>query len=168
MKSAIYPGSFDPPTNGHLDIIKRATNLVDNLIVAVLNNPSKNPMFSTEEKIEMLEELTKDMENITVVSFSGLLVDFCEEMHCNIVLRGLRAMTDFEYEFQIALTNRTLNKNIETLFIPTDVLNVWLSSSIVKEIARFGGKYEEMVPKFVKSKIQEKLIEGANMYARIH
>ena len=146
---AVYPGSFDPPTNGHLDIITRASKLTNTLIVAVLNNPSKNPMFSTQEKIEMLKELTKDIPNVKVASFSGLLVDFCKKMDCKIVIRGLRALTDFEYEFQIALTNKTMNKEIETLFMPTDTQNLWLSSSVVKEIAIFGGKYDDMVPKIV-------------------
>lgn len=157
---AVYPGSFDPPTNGHLDIIKRARKLVGTLIVAVLNNPSKNPMFTIEEKIEMLEELTKDMDNVTVVSFSGLLVDFCKEVNCNIVFRGLRAMTDFEYEFQIALTNKTMNEEIETLFMPTTTQNLWLSSSVVKEIAKFGGQYDDMVPPFVKEKLKQNIEKG--------
>ena len=157
---AIYPGSFDPPTNGHLDIITRASKLTDTLIVAVLNNSSKTPMFSTKERIEMLQELTKDMPNIKVVSFSGLLVDCCKEMNCKIVIRGLRALTDFEYEFQIALTNRTMDKDIETLFMTTDTQNLWLSSSVVKEIAIFGGKYDDMVPKIVKDKLVEKVSKG--------
>ncbi len=157
---AVYPGSFDPPTNGHLDIITRASKLTNTLIVAVLNNPSKNPMFSTQEKIEMLKELTKDIPNVKVASFSGLLVDFCKKMDCKIVIRGLRALTDFEYEFQIALTNKTMNKEIETLFMPTDTQNLWLSSSVVKEIAIFGGKYDDMVPKIVKDKLEKKINKG--------
>lgn len=157
---AVYPGSFDPPTNGHLDIITRASKLTDTLIVAVLNNPSKTPMFSTNEKIEMLEELTKDIPNVKVASFSGLLVDFCSKMGCKIVIRGLRALTDFEYEFQIALTNKTLNKEIETLFMPTDTQNLWLSSSVVKEIAIFGGKYDDMVPEIVKDRLEKKVNRG--------
>ena len=157
---AVYPGSFDPPTNGHLDIITRASKLTNTLIVAVLNNPSKNPMFSTQEKIEMLKEPTKDIPNVKVASFSGLLVDFCKKMDCKIVIRGLRALTDFEYEFQIALTNKTMNKEIETLFMPTDTQNLWLSSSVVKEIAIFGGKYDDMVPKIVKDKLEKKINKG--------
>lgn len=157
---AVYPGSFDPPTNGHLDVINRAKNLCEELIVGVLNNPSKNPMFSTEEKVEMLKELTKDMKNVTVLSFSGLLVDFCKNQNCKIVFRGLRAITDFEYEFQIALTNKTMNNEIETLFIPTSTQNLWLSSSVVKEIAKFGGEYETMVPLFVQKKIKERIEKG--------
>ncbi|WP_250278391.1 pantetheine-phosphate adenylyltransferase [[Clostridium] colinum] len=158
--NAVYPGSFDPPTNGHLDIITRASKLTDTLIVAVLNNHSKNPMFSTQEKIEMLKELTKNIPNVRVESFSGLLVDFCKKMDCKIVIRGLRALTDFEYEFQIALTNKTMNKEIETLFMPTDTQNLWLSSSVVKEIAIFGGQYDDMVPKIVKDKLEEKVNKG--------
>lgn len=157
---AVYPGSFDPPTNGHLDIINRARKLCETLIVGVLNNPSKNPLFSTEEKIEMLKELTKNMENVVVLSFSGLLVDFCEQQNCEVVFRGLRAVTDFEYEFQIALTNKTMNNKIETLFMPTNTQNLWLSSSVVKEIAKFGGNYESMVPKFVQKKLQERIKKG--------
>lgn len=157
---AVYPGSFDPPTNGHLDIITRASKLTDTLIVAVLQNTSKTPMFSTDERIEMLKELTKDMENVKVFSFSGLLVDFCKKMDCKIVIRGLRALTDFEYEFQIALTNKTMDKEIETLFMPTDTQNLWLSSSVVKEIAIFGGRYEDMVPKIVKEKLTQKVNKG--------
>lgn len=159
MLKAVYPGSFDPPTNGHLDIITRASKLTDMLIVAVLNNPSKTPMFSTDEKINMLKELTKDIKNVQIESFSGLLVDFCREKQCKIIIRGLRALTDFEYEFQIALTNKTMDKDIETLFMPTNTQNLWLSSSIVKEIAIFGGKYDEMVPKVVKDKLEKKVIE---------
>ncbi|MDE6181616.1 MAG: pantetheine-phosphate adenylyltransferase [Eubacteriales bacterium] len=157
---AVYPGSFDPPTNGHLDIIKRARKLVGTLIVAVLNNPSKNPMFTTEEKIEMLKEITKDMDNVIICSFSGLLVDFCRKMDCSIIFRGLRAMTDFEYEFQIALTNKTMNGEIETLFMTTDTQNLWLSSSVVKEIAKFGGEYGHMVPEFVQKKLEESIKKG--------
>lgn len=158
MKNAVYPGSFDPPTNGHLDIIKRASNLTQNLIVAVLNNQAKNPMFTLDEKIEMLKEITKDIKNVQILSFDGLLVDFCKKVNSNIVIRGLRAMTDFEYEFQIALTNRKLNEKIETLFMTTTTENLWLSSSVVKEIAVFGGEYSDMVPSFVKNKIEQKIL----------
>lgn len=157
---AVYPGSFDPPTNGHLDIITRASKLTKTLIVAVLNNPSKKPMFSTKEKVEMLKELTKHMPNVKVESFSGLLVDFCKQQDCKIIIRGLRALTDFEYEFQIALTNKTMDKDIETLFMPTDTQNLWLSSSVVKEIAIFGGKFEDMVPQIVKQKLTQKVEKG--------
>lgn len=153
---AVYPGSFDPPTNGHLDIITRASKLVDTLIVGVLNNNTKTPLFSTEERIEMLLELTKDFKNVQVVSFSGLLVNLCKDLNCNIIIRGLRAMTDFEYEFQIALTNKTLSPEIETLFLPTSTQNLWLSSSAVKEIALFKGPYDSMVPEAVKSKLDNK------------
>ena len=157
---AVYPGSFDPPTNGHLDIITRASKLTDTLIVAVLQNTSKTPMFSTKERIEMLKHLTKDIKNVEIFSFSGLLVDFCKKMDCKIVIRGLRALTDFEYEFQIALTNKTMDKEIETLFMPTDTQNLWLSSSVVKEIATFGGKYDSMVPKIVKENLVKKIGKG--------
>lgn len=161
---AIYPGSFDPPTNGHLDIINRAGNLADTLIVGILNNSSKTPMFSINERIEMLKELTKNMKNVQVVSFSGLLIDACEKMDCKVIIRGLRALTDFEYEFQIALTNRIMNKEIETLFMATDTSNLWLSSSIVKEIATFKGKYQCMVPEFVSQKLEEKIMGEGDKY----
>lgn len=159
MKVVVYPGSFDPPTNGHLDIIKRASKLTQKLIVAVLNNQAKNPMFTADEKMEILKELTKNMENVEVLQFDGLLVDFCERVGSNIVIRGLRAVTDFEYEFQIALTNKTLNKNVETLFMTTTTENLWLSSSVVKEIAILNGEYSAMVPEFVKTKIEQKILE---------
>lgn len=153
---AVYPGSFDPPTNGHLDIITRASKLVNKLYVSVLNNPAKNPLFSIEDRVEMLQELTKDMDNVEVVSFSGLLITLCHQKKCNIVIRGLRAMTDFEYEFQIALTNKTLDSSVETIFMHTNTQNLWLSSSVVKEIAMFDGAYEKMVPAVVRYKLDSK------------
>ncbi len=164
----VYPGSFDPPTNGHLDIILRSSKLVDKLVVAVLKNPSKKSMFSVDERVDMLKELTKDIHNVSVTSFSGLLVDFCREIECKTVIRGLRAVTDFEYEFQIALTNKTMDEEIETLFMPTNTQNLWLSSSVVKEIAIFGGSYDKMVPDIVKQKLEKKVYEGGFKDARIH
>ncbi len=157
---AVYPGSFDPPTNGHLDIIKRSSKIADYLIVAVLNNPSKVSLFSAKERVSMLKYLTKDIKNIKVMSFSGLLVDFCKKEGCNIIFRGLRAMTDFEYEFQLALTNKNMNNEIETLFLTSDTKNLWLSSSIVKEIAKFGGEYSSMVHPIVYQKMQDYIKKG--------
>jgi len=154
---AVYPGSFDPATLGHVDIIKRASKIADKLIVAVLANPSKNSLFSVEERVCHLKEITKGMRAVEVTSFEGLLVDFAKEAHSKIVIRGLRAMTDFEYEFQMALTNRELNADLETLLIPTSVKYLFLSSSVVKEVAMFGGNYDNMVPAIVKEGLEQKL-----------
>ena len=153
----VYPGSFDPPTNGHLDVILRASKLFTKVIVVVLNNNDKNSMFSAKERFNMLQEISINMENVEIMKFDGLLVDFCKKVNSNVIVRGIRAFKDFEYEFQMALTNKTLNDKIETLFIHTDTKNVWISSSIVKEIAKLGGEYCSMVPNVVKFKIQEKL-----------
>lgn len=153
----VYPGSFDPPTNGHLDVILRASKLFTKVIVVVLNNNDKNSMFSAKERFNMLQEISINMENVEIMKFDGLLVDFCKKVNSNVIIRGIRAFKDFEYEFQMALTNKTLNDKIETLFIHTDTKNVWISSSIVKEIAKLGGEYCSMVPNVVKFKIQEKL-----------
>lgn len=154
--TAIYPGSFDPATYGHLDIIKRAAAISDRLIVGILDNPSKNPLFTANEKKRHLEEITKDMENVEIETFSGLLVDFAVEREAKIIIRGLRALTDFEYEFQMALTNRELVNTIETLFVPTSKEYLFLSSSVVKEIASFGGAYDSMVPEIVKVDLKKK------------
>ncbi len=156
MNKAVYPGSFDPTTNGHLDIIKRASSLVDTLVIGVLENPSKTPLFSIDERVEHIKMLTKDLNNIEVRPFSGLLSDFVKHIDAKIVIRGLRAVTDFEYEFQMALTNRSLNENMETLFIPTSTQFLYLSSSIVKEIAMFGGDISDMVPEKLKNIIIDK------------
>ncbi|WP_113674756.1 pantetheine-phosphate adenylyltransferase [Vallitalea guaymasensis] len=146
MRIAVYPGSFDPATNGHLDIIKRSAKLVDKLIVGVLKNNSKQPLFSTDERVELLKRLTKDMENVEVDSFSGLLVDFLKEKHATIIVRGFRAVSDFEYELQIAQTNYSLDNNIETICLITRVEYSFLSASIVKEVAMYGGDISKMVP----------------------
>ncbi len=156
MSKAVYPGSFDPTTNGHIDIIKRASGFVDTLVVAVLENPSKNPLFSVEERVEHIKMLTGDLENVCVMPFSGLLADFVKKINANFVIRGVRTITDFEYEFQMALTNRSLNKNMETLFIPTSTQVLYLSSSVVKEVAMFGGDISDMVPEKLKNIIVEK------------
>ncbi len=146
MKTAVYPGSFDPCTNGHLDVIKRASRLFDRLVVAVLINSSKQPSFSVEERVEMLKRVTKDMDNVEICSFSGLLADFMKNINSSIIIKGIRAVSDFEYEFQMALTNRTLNPELETLFLHTSQDYMFLSSSIVKEIAKYGGCLDGLVP----------------------
>lgn len=155
----VYPGSFDPTTNGHLDIIIRASKLVDKLIVSVLDNRSKKPLFTVDERIEHLKILTRDIPNIYVTSFSGLLVEFARKNNAKLIIRGLRAVTDFEYEFQLALTNRSLDNEIETLFISASTKYLYLSSSVVKEIASFGGNIDEMVPIEIKDHILKKFNE---------
>ncbi len=162
MHIAVYPGSFDPTTNGHLDIITRASKLCDKLIVAVLENPSKKPLFTVEERVEHLKIILKDYPNVEVRSFSGLLVDFVKSVGSNIVVRGLRGVTDFSYEFQMALTNRSMDNEIETLFISADTQYLFFSSSQVKEIALFGGNIDNMVPKIIKDEISKKLNNKVN------
>ncbi len=158
MKRAIYPGSFDPVTFGHLDVIRRASAMFDELIVSVLNNKAKTPLFSVEERVNILKEATKDLPNVTVESFSGLLIQYAEEKNVHIAVRGLRAITDFEYELQIAQTNRLLSKGkLDTIFLTTSLEYAYLSSSSVKEIAAFGGDISQCVPDFVADLIHEKL-----------
>ena len=157
MLRAIYPGSFDPVTNGHLDVIRRASGLVDELIVGVLNNKAKTPLFSVEERVKMLNEVTRDMTNVIVVPFDGLLVEFAKKMDACMIVRGLRAITDFEYELQIAQTNRKLSgETLDTMFLTTSLEYAYLSSSSVKEIASFGGNIEACVPDFVAKQIYDK------------
>ncbi|MBR1391850.1 MAG: pantetheine-phosphate adenylyltransferase [Lachnospiraceae bacterium] len=146
MKRAIYPGSFDPVTNGHMDIIVRSADIVDELVVGVLNNHAKNPLFSVDERVSMLKEITKDFPNVTIASFDGLLVDFMEEIQATLIIRGLRAVTDFEYELQIAQTNHIVNPKVETIFLTTSLNYSYLSSTIVKEIASYGGDISKFVP----------------------
>lgn len=146
MKTVVYPGSFDPCTNGHLDIISRAAKLADRVIVAVLVNSSKSPLFTAEERVELLRSAVAEFDNVEVHSFSGLLVDFMKEVGSTVIVKGIRAVSDFEYEFQMALTNHALYSEIETLFIPSRKDYMFLSSSIVKEIARYGGRLEGLVP----------------------
>lgn len=154
---AIYPGSFDPVTFGHLDIIRRAASLVDELIVGVLNNNAKSPLFSVEERVKMLVEVTKDINNVKIVPFEGLLVDFANRMEADMVVRGLRAITDFEYELQMAQTNHKLSPSVETIFLTTSLEYSYLSSTIVKEVAVFGGDISQFVPEIVIDRIQEKM-----------
>lgn len=157
MKRAVYPGSFDPVTYGHLDIIRRAAEIFDVLIVSVLNNQNKIPLFSVEERVNILKEATRDIPNVEVDSFSGLLINYAAEKNLHIAVRGLRAITDFEYELQIAQTNRKLsNGNLDTMFLTTSLEYAYLSSSSVKEIASFGGDISQCVPDFVANMIYEK------------
>ncbi len=146
MKKAIYPGSFDPLTLGHVDIIRRSAAIVDELVVGVLNNSAKNSLFSLEERVSMIKEMTDSMQNVTVASFDGLLVDYMDEIGATIIVRGLRAVTDFEYELQIAQTNHVENPNVETIFLTTSLQYSYLSSTIVKEFASYGGDISKFVP----------------------
>ncbi len=157
MKSALYPGSFDPMTLGHLDIIKRASQMFDRLTVSVLDNKAKNALFSVEERVSILKEATKDLPNVTVVSFDGLTVDYARQNDIHVSVRGLRAVTDFEYELQIAQTNRKLsNGALDTVFLTTSLEYAYLSSSTVKEIAAFHGDISQLVPEFVAKLVHEK------------
>lgn len=157
MKKAIYPGSFDPVTYGHLDIIKRAAEIFDELTVSVLNNKQKTPLFSVEERVNILKEATKDIPNIKVESFSGLLVDYAKSRNVHVVIRGLRAITDFEYELQNAQTNALLSKgDLDTVFLTTKLEYAYLSSSSVKEIASFQGDISMCVPAFVAKMVYDK------------
>ncbi len=157
MKRAVYPGTFDPMTLGHLDIITRSAEMFDILIVAVLNNNQKNPLFSVEERVKILEEATKDIPNVQVDSFSGLLCDYAAEKDLHVAVRGLRAVTDFEYELQLAQTNRVLSGGkLDTVFLSTSLKYSYLSSSVVKEIASFGGDISKTVPEFVAELLREK------------
>ena len=146
MKKAIYPGSFDPLTLGHLDIIERSARIVDELVVGVLNNSAKNSLFSLDERVSMIKEMTDAMPNVTVTSFNGLLVDYMREIDATIIVRGLRAVTDFEYELQIAQTNHVENPEVETIFLTTSLQYSYLSSTIVKEFASYGGDLSKFVP----------------------
>ncbi|HIW82311.1 MAG TPA: pantetheine-phosphate adenylyltransferase [Candidatus Acetatifactor stercoripullorum] len=157
MKRAVYPGSFDPVTYGHLDIIKRASEIFDVLIVSVLNNKDKTPLFSVEERVKILREATKDMPNVEVDSFSGLLINYAAQKDLHIAVRGLRAITDFEYELQLAQMNRKLSEGrLDTMFLTTSLEYAYLSSSSVKEIAYFGGDIGQCVPDFVADLIYKK------------
>ena len=146
MKKAIYPGSFDPLTLGHIDIIERSAKIVDELVVGVLNNSAKNSLFSLEERVSMIKEMTAHLPNVTVGSFDGLLVDYMKEIDATIIIRGLRAVTDFEYELQIAQTNHVENPEVETIFLTTSLQYSYLSSTIVKEFASYGGDISKFVP----------------------
>ncbi|MCR4839976.1 MAG: pantetheine-phosphate adenylyltransferase [Lachnospiraceae bacterium] len=155
-KTAIYPGSFDPITKGHLDVIRRASSLVDELVIGVLANSAKPPLFSTEERVALIKEAVKDMENVKVESFSGLTVDFARMKNAKFLVRGLRAVTDFEYELQIAQTNHKINGELDTIFFTTSVEYSYLSSSIVKEIASYKGDVSPFVTENVKNALEKK------------
>lgn len=159
MLRAIYPGSFDPVTYGHLDIIERAASISDELIVGVLQNKAKTPLFSVEERVTILFEVTKNLKNVKIVPFEGLLIDFAKQMDAKVIVRGLRAITDFEYELQMSQTNRKLNADVETLFLTTSLEYSYLSSTTVKEVASFGGDITQFVPEFVAEKVTEKIKE---------
>ena len=157
MNIAIVPGSFDPITNGHLDIIKRTSGLFDTVYVSILSNSSKTPLFSIEERINLIERVTKEIPNVKVESFTGLLVDYAREKDAKFIVKGLRAVSDYEYEVQMSLTNKQLAPEIETFFITTNSKYAYLSSSIVKEIAKYGGDITEMVPPEIIQDIKEKI-----------
>lgn len=157
MKRAVYPGSFDPVTKGHLDIIERAAALVDELIVGVLNNNEKTPLFSVEERVNMLIDVTRHIPNVRVESFSGLSVDFVRKCDAAFIVRGLRAVTDFEYELQMAQTNRSIDGGIDTLFFTTALNYAYISSTIVKEVAAYGGDITGFVPPMIAEKVYSKL-----------
>ena len=157
MNKAIYPGSFDPVTLGHLDIIERTSKMFDRVIIGVLNNKSKSPLFSVEERVNMLKEVTANLPNVEVQSFEGLLIDFVRKNAARVIVRGLRAITDFEYELQMAQTNRVIAPEVDTIFLTTNLRYSYLSSSIVKEIAEFDGEISAFLHPAVAEKVREKL-----------
>jgi pantetheine-phosphate adenylyltransferase len=160
MRVAIYPGSFDPLTNGHLDVIQRATKLFDRVIVAVAKSDSKNPLFTLEERVEMVAQAVRHLPSVEADSFEGLLVEYVERRSAQAVVRGLRAVSDFEFEFQLALMNRKLNERIETIFMMPKDTYTFLSSRIVKEIARLGGDVSPFVPAHVRTALSEKATQA--------
>lgn len=153
---AIYPGSFDPVTNGHVDIVQRAAQLFDKIIVTILYNPNKKTLFSLEERMEMLRESMRDVSRLSFDTFDGLLVDYAKQQGAHAIVRGMRAVSDFEYEFQMALMNRKLNREVQTIFLMTGLRWIFTSSTIIKEAARFGGDISDMVPPIVNRKLQAK------------
>ena len=159
MKAAIYPGSFDPMTLGHLDVIRRASQMFDTLIVSVLDNKSKNALFSVEERVSILKEATKDLPNVEVDSFNGLLIDYAKQKDIHVSVRGLRAITDFEYELQMSQTNSVLNNEVDTIFFTTSLEYAYLSSSTVREAAYFGADISKFVPESVVQQVYDKFKE---------
>jgi len=157
MKTAIYPGSFDPIHNGHLDVVERAAKLWDRIVVAVAYNEAKSGLFTPSERVELIQSATSHLESVEVVSFEGLLVDFVDKRGADVVVRGLRAISDFEYEFQMALMNRSLDEDLETVFLMPSQENIYLSSRIVKEVAKLGGEIERFVPAVVLEALNEKI-----------
>ncbi len=156
MKQAIYPGSFDPITNGHLDIIQRAARLFGEIHISVIYNPDKTSLFTLEERLDLITRLTADMPGVVVEGFKGLLIDYAAQKSVYTIIRGLRAVSDFDYEFQMALTNRQLCPQLDTVFLMTDVRYAYLSSSLVKQVARFGGDVSTFVPELVQTALKEK------------
>ena len=157
MTKSIYPGSFDPVTYGHLDIIKRSSTMFDQVIVGVLNNSAKNPLFSTEERVDMLKKATAELDNVEVICFDGLLIDYMKQNDISVIVRGLRAITDFEYELQIAQSNRKVSKEtVDTVFLTTSIEYAYLSSSIVREYAKYGTDVSDFVPEFVADKLKNR------------
>ena len=159
MKIAVYPGSFDPVTLGHYDIIERTSKIFDKVILGVLNNRAKSPLFSAEERVNMLKEVTVSLPNVEVQSFEGLLIDFVRQNGAAIIVRGLRAITDFEYELQLAQTNRVIAPEVDTIFLTTNLKYSYLSSSIVKEIAEYDGEISEFLHPVIADRVREKLEE---------
>lgn len=157
MRIAVYPGSFDPITNGHLDVIRRASKLYDRLIVGVLDNTSKTPLFSSQERKEMIDTQIKDLSNVSCDVFSGLLVDFAKQKGASVIVKGLRTVADFEYEFQMALLNKALNPEYETVFMMTDSKYSYISSSMVKDVAKYKGELDGLIPPDVIKKIKDKI-----------
>lgn len=156
-KKAICPGSFDPVTVGHLDIIRRASRLFDEVVVVVMNNNAKNPLFTAEERVEMLKKATADMANVSVDRYDGLLAEYAKEKNANVLVKGLRAVSDFEYEFQMALTNKKLNHELDTVFLTTKAENMYLSSSLVRQVGAMGGDISEFVPTSIKEQVLARL-----------
>ncbi len=163
MKTAVYPGSFDPITNGHLDVVKRGLQVFDKIIVAVLYNPAKKSLFTVDERIDMIEQSVANLPGAEADSFNGLLIDYAAQKQANAVLRGMRAVSDFDYEFQLALMNRRLNRKIQTVFLMTGLRWIYASSSIIKEAASFGGDISGMVPPIVEKKLTEAFSTGQNL-----
>ena len=157
MKRAVYPGSFDPVPKGHLDIIERAATIVDELVVGVLNNNVKTPLFSAEERVNMLIDVTRHIPNVRVEAFSGLSVEFVKKCNASFIVRGLRAVTDFEYELQMAQTNRSIDREVDTLFLTTALNYAYISSTIVKEVASYGGDISGFVPPSVVEQVYHKI-----------
>jgi pantetheine-phosphate adenylyltransferase len=155
-RTAVYPGTFDPITNGHLSIVKRGLKIFNKLIIAILNNPQKAPLFSMEERVAMIKKSVKSVSNIEIDTFDGLLVDYVIQKNSNVILRGLRAMSDFEYEFQLALMNRKLNRQVQSVFLMTDYKWFYTSSTIIKEAASLGGDINGLVPKVVNEELKKK------------
>ncbi len=160
MRIGIYPGSFDPVTYGHVDIITRACRLVDHLVIGVLENKAKTPLFSVDNRVNMLKDVTKDLDNVSIRSFQGLTVDFAKEQGADVIIRGLRAITDFEYELQMAQTNHKLSPGIETVFLATELDYAYLSSTIVREVASFGGDISKFVPPEVEQAFRNRKTEN--------